>query len=654
MLTKKALLTFSLAACLGLGTLNTTQAQRIMENLGRGVVAVHAGKDSVYVGWRMLGTDADDIAFNLYRITDKQKPVKLNSKPITATTDFVDTSADLSRRNSYYVRPVLKGKEQEASTAYALPATAPAQPYLSIPLQVPAPSEIDGRTFTYSANDASAADLDGDGEYEIILKWDPSNSRNPPQTGLTGNQLIDAYKLDGTRLWRIDLGKNVRSGAAYTQFLVYDLDGDGKAELVCKTADGTVDGAGKIIGDATKDWRLLSPANSSMYGKVAEGPEYLTVFDGLTGAALASQEYVPTRYPLDGWGGIGGNGGNDNTASRSDRFTACVAYLDGKLPSVVMVRGWYGRTVAAAWDWRGNKLTSRWVFDSAKPEWESYSGMANHSVTVADFDSDGKDEICVGAMTIDDNGKGLYTTGLRHGDALHAGDLLPSRPGLEVFGVHESEGRTLALQTPGSAMFDGRTGDIIWSNNPGVDVGRGMAADIDPNFPGAECWGAPGGTRRADTGEPIYKEVPNSVNFAAWWDADLLRELVDKTQVTKWDWQNKTTKNLLAATGVSSNNGTKATPCLTADILGDWREEIIWRSTDNKELRIYTTTIPATNRMYTLMHDPQYRLAIAWQNVSYNQPPHPSFFIGESMKKPPRPVIVLPQVRKEQQKLGKR
>lgn len=610
-------------------------SQKIMEKLDRALMGIPCGDGVVYIGWRFLGSDPADIAFNLYRAADEGDPVKLNNEPISATTDFVDSTVDLERHNTYYLRPVLEGEERKEEKPFVLPASSAVQQYFSIPLQIPPSGEIDGQKFSYSANDASVGDLDGDGAYEVILKWDPSNSRNPPQTGLTGNQIIDAYKMDGTLLWRIDLGKNVRSGAAYTQFLVYDFDGDGKAEMICKTADGTVDGTGKVIGDPEKDWRELSTSNERMYGKVAEGPEYLTVFDGLTGKAMTSKEYVPDRYPLDGWGGIGGNGGNDNIASRADRFSACVAYLDGQLPSAVMIRGWYGRTVAVAWDYRNGELSRRWFFDSSLPEWEGYSGMANHHVSVADFDADGKDEICVGAMTIDSNGEGLYTTGLRHGDALHVGDLDPNRAGLEVFGIHENEGRTLPLKTPGSALFDGRTGEIIWSNNPGVDVGRGMAADIDPEYPGAEAWGAPGGTRRIDTGEVIYKETPNSTNFAIWWDADLLRELLDKTSISKWDSENRRTLQLFEAEGAASNNGTKATPCLTADLLGDWREEVIWRSADNRELRIYTTTIPAENRMVTLMHDPQYRLSVAWQNVAYNQPPHPSFFLGAGMKERP-------------------
>ncbi len=614
-------------------------AQKVMEKLNRGIVAINEGNGKVYIGWRLLATDTETTAFNIYRATTGAATIKLNRTPLQTSTNFIDESADLSRCNTYIIQILQKGKEQPVKDSFTLQSNTPVQQYLSIPLKVPADGEVMGQKFTYSANDASVGDVDGDGEYEIVLKWEPSNAKNPPQTGFTGNQLLDAYKMDGTFLWRIDLGKNIRSGAAYTQFLVYDLDGDGKAEVVCKTADGTIDGKGKIVGDGTKDWRTYGAADGKMYGKVADGPEYLTVFNGLTGAAMASAEYVPTRYPLDGWGGIGGNGGNDNTAGRSDRFTACVAYLDGKLPSVVMVRGWYGRSVLAAWDWRNGRLTQRWVFDS-KDAANPYSGMGNHNLSVADVDNDGRDEICIGAMTVDNDGKGLYTTGLRHGDAMHLTDLDPSRPGLEVYGIHESEEKTLALNTPGVAMFDARTGDILFSLYPGVDVGRGVAADIDPRYPGCENWGGPGGLRDIH-GKTIAEKAPASVNFVIWWDDDLTRELLDGNHIDKWDWNTSTTQRLLTADGCVANNGTKATPCLSADLLGDWREEVIWRTPDSKELRIYTTTIPSTRRFYTLMHDPQYRVAIAWQQTAYNQPPHPGFFLGEGMQPPQKPNIII-------------
>jgi rhamnogalacturonan endolyase len=614
-------------------------AQRQMENLGRGVVAVRKSTDSVFISWRMFGTDPDNVAFNIYRITGNNKTIttKLNNQPVTLSTTFIDTKADFSQKNAYYVRSVIRGLESESSKAFSLPADAPVRQYLSISIQPPAASEVMGSKYSYSANDASVGDVDGDGEYEIILKWDPTNAKNPPQTGFTGNQIIDAYKMDGTRLWGIDLGKNIRSGAAYTQFMVYDFDGDGKAEMMCKTADGTIDGTGRAIGDSTKDWRTYGDAKGPMYGKIVNGPEYITVFDGLTGKALATENYVPDRYPLDGWGGIGGNGGNDNTAGRPDRFTACVAYLDGKLASGVFVRGWYGRSALTAWDYRNGKLTKRWMFDS-KDAGNPYSGMGNHNLSVADVDGDGKDEICIGAMTVDDDGKGLYTTGLRHGDAIHLSDMDLSHPGLEVFGIHESEEKTLALKTPGVAMFDAKTGEILWSLFPGVDVGRGVAADIDPTHEGFENWGGPGGLRDVH-GKTISDKTPSSTNFVVWWDDDLTRELLDKNRIDKWDWKNNTTINLLTAEGCTSNNGTKATPCLSADIFGDWREEVMWRTTDNKELRIYTTTIPSTHRIPTLMHDPEYRLSIAWQNTSYNQPPHTSYYLGEGMKAVPKPNI---------------
>ena len=409
-----------------------------------------------------------------------------------------------------------------------------------------------------------------------------------------------------------------------------------------------------VIGDASKDYRSLEVPTDGVqvndpsdrrYGKVLAGPEYFTIFDGLTGAALATTSYIPGREPQDGWGGIGGNGGTDNNGNRVDRFLAGVAYLDGRLPSVIMARGYYGRSVLAAWDWRKGQLTSRWVFDTGSspppypnPAASPYSGQGNHSLSIADVDGDGRDEIVYGAMVVDDDGKGLFTTGLRHGDALHVGDLDPARPGLEVFGVHENEEATVALHTPGLALYDARTGQLIWSLLPGGDVGRGLAADIDPRHRGAEFWtNAPVGL--LDARGLRIADGPPTVNFAVWWDADPLRELLDGNWIGKWDWRSSAVVRLLTAIGTSANNGTKATPALSADILGDWREEVIWRTEDNESLRIYTTTIPAVNRIHTLMHDPQYRVAIAWQNVGYNQPPHPSFYLGDGMKAPPHPRI---------------
>ena len=564
--------------------------------------------------------DAAGLQFDLYRSSGGGAEVKLNKEPIDRTSDFLDRTVDYTVDNRW----TLKATTGEVATWTRLKGEK-RNPYLSIPVCKPEDGEIAGESFTYTANDCSVGDLDGDGEYEIILKWSPSNSKRPPQRGFTGNTYLDAYKMDGTRLWRIDLGPNVRSGAATTNFLVFDFDGDGCAEICCKTGDGTVDGLGHRIGDAQADWRTWDK-KSPTYGKIVNGPEYLTVFEGRTGKELDSKEYIPTRYPLDGWGGVGGNCGNDNTGGRSDRFTAGVAFLDGKTPSPIMVRGWYGRTVVAAWTFTNGALKHTWTFDSAAPGWEAYSGMGNHSVTVADFDGDGCDEICVGAMTVDHDGKGLFTTGLRHGDALHAGRFIPSRQGMQVFGVHENEGdNEIVKRTPAVAMFDGATGEIIWQDGLGQDAGRGVAADIDPRYDGAECWCNIGGLRRGDTGEIICNRKPDSCNFTIYWDADPLAELLDHVSISKWNWNAESTDLLLKAEGVVSNNGTKGNPCLSGDILGDWREEVIWPSEDQTELRIYSTTIPAVDRRATWMNDRQYRLAIAWQNVAYNQPPHPSF-----------------------------
>jgi rhamnogalacturonan endolyase len=637
-------------------------AQPLMENLGRGVVVVRTGERSAYIGWRLLGTDPEAVAFNLYRAAGDRPPVRLNGSPLTKTTDYVDTTLDPAVANAYTVRAIAGGKERAPSAPFVLPANAPVRQFLTVPLQRPPGGTVPGpagqpSAFTYRANDASAADLDGDGEYEIVLKWDPSNSRDTASNGVTGSVILDAYELDGKRLWRIDLGRNIRAGAHYTQFIAYDLDGDGRAEVACKTADGTVDGKGKAIGDSTKDYRsLLEPTDGARaasaadprLGKILAGPEYFTIFDGLTGAALATTEYVPGREPLDGWGGIGGNGRNDTTGNRVDRFLAGVAYLDGRLPSVIMARGYYGRTVLAAWDWRGGALTSRWVFDSGSapppypnPAASPFSGQGYHSLSIADVDADGRDEIVYGSMVVDDNGKGLFSTGLRHGDALHVGDLDPARPGLEVFGIHENEDDTVKLGTPGLALYDARTGEIVWGLLPGQDVGRGLAADVDPRHPGAEFWTeAPAGL--LDVRGTKISEAPPTSNFAVWWDADPLRELLDRNWIAKWNPAAASLDRLLTADGAAANNGGKATPVLSGDLLGDWREEVIWRSDDDTSLRIYTTTIPAASRVVTLMHDRTYRLAIAWQNVGYNQPPHPGFFLGHGMKPPPRPRIAVP------------
>ncbi|WP_145929108.1 rhamnogalacturonan lyase [Termitidicoccus mucosus] len=616
------------------GTWPVHAAPSLMENLDRGIVAVRATETEVFVSWRLLGTEAPDTAFNLYRATDGAAPVRLNSAPLAGATCFTDKTADLARANTYSVRAIVAGAEQPASASksWILPSGAPVRQYLAIPLQLPGGGTTpDGKSYTYDANDCSVGDLDGDGEYEIVVKWYPTNSKDNSQGGYTGSTYLDAYKLDGTRLWRIDLGRNIRSGAHYTQFIVYDLDGDGIAEIACKTADGTVDGAGRVIGDAKADYR-------NERGVILDGPEFLTIFNGRTGAAMATTDYVPAR-------GGDGSGWGDAKGNRVDRFLACVAYLDGRRPSLVMCRGYYTRAVLAAWDWRDGKLTSRWVFDSedGTPGNKAYSGQGAHSVLVGDVNGDGRDEIIYGAAVIGADGKGLYSTGLGHGDAQHMSVMDPARGGQQVFMVHENK---RSYRNAGIEFRDARTGELIfgvsgkgdeWGKG---DVGRGVAADIDPRTPGYEMW-ASYGEFYDNKGRVISSRKPRQTNFLAWWDGDLLRELLDGVTISKWNWETGVSDVLLTDPDCASNNGTKATPCLSADLFGDWREEVVWRAADSRELRIYTTTIPTEHRLPTLMHDRQYRLAIAWQNVAYNQPPHPSFFLGHGMKLPrPKPDIV--------------
>lgn len=586
-------------------------AQKQMERLNRGVVAVRTSTSQVYVGWRLFGNDPSGIGFNVYR-----NSTLLNATPITGSTNYVD---NVTTNSSYSVRPVINGVEQTASEL----ASVWSQNYLNIPLQIPAGGTTpDGVAYTYSANDCSVGDVDGDGDYEFIVKWDPSNSKDNSQSGYTGNVYLDCYQTNGTRLWRIDLGRNIRAGAHYTQFLVYDFDGDGKAELACKTADATIDGAGTVIGSSSADYR-----NSSGY--VLSGPEYLTVFNGQTGAAMATTNYLPARGTVSSWG--------DSYGNRVDRFIGAVAYLDGARPSMVFGRGYYTRLVRVAWDWRNGALTQRWTFDSNTSGNSAYAGQGNHQLSVGDVDGDGKDEIINGSSAINDNGTGLWANAMGHGDALHMSDMNPDRAGLEIWQPYESPGSNGQV---GAALVDARTGARIFTvAEASADVGRGVAADIDPRYKGYECWASRGNLYTC-TGTSITTSKP-SMNFAVWWDADLQRELLDNITISKWNYSSSAS-TLLTATGCASNNSTKATPNLSADILGDWREEVILRTSDNSALRVFTTTITATNRIYTLMHDPQYRVAIAWQNGAYNQPPHPGFYLGGDMSAPPTPNIYFP------------
>jgi rhamnogalacturonan endolyase len=545
----------------------------------------------------------------------------------------------------YVLKEVINGAEGDSIAACRLKkfSEGTTANYISIPMK-----PIDGDTgWKYSPNDAVAADLDGDGEMEIVVHR-TGEGRDNSQSGTTDPPVLQAYKLDGTCMWEINLGRNIREGAHYTQFMVYDLDGDGKAEVVCKTAEGSKDAAGTFCG------KTYFPIYKAQYGlsvdynenanyvrsdgHIVTGPEFLTVFDGATGTEIVTTEYDPPRFSTY-------NNGNEipvinptssqvtsrwgtNDYNRGERYLACVANLGGENPSVVMCRGYYTRTVLTAYDYKDKTLTRRWKFDTwSSSALSNYTGQGNHNLRVADIDGDGFDEIIYGSMTVDHDGKGLYTTNLGHGDALHLTDFIPSRPGLEVLACHENK-------KDGTTLRDARTGEIIYQIASGDDVGRCMAADIDPRHRGVEWWSSrSGGVRSSADGNVIYSSTSGvSMNMGCWWDGDLLRELQDGLQVTKFNYTNGSSSILLNPTGCASNNGTKANPCLQADILGDWREELILRTSDNKHIRIYMTPYPTDYRFHTFLEDQVYRMSVVYQNVGYNQPTQAGFYFGPDLE----------------------
>ena len=588
--------------------------------------------------------------------------MRLNAKPLTeGGTCFVDKTPPAGGA-TYAVR----GGGHDGT--FTLAADAP-DGYLRIPLTPPvtadsmalwprrqvarrptqggtapdtAPQRLRMVPVTYHANDATVADVDGDGEYEIILKWDPSNAHDNSQAGLTSAVYVDCYRLDGTRLWRIDLGRNIRAGAHYTQMMAYDFDGDGRAEVMMKTADGTVDGTGRTLGDASADWRNTE-AGTQRYGRVMDGPEYLTVFDGRTGAALKTVDYVPDRGPRDCWG--------DDHANRSERYLAALAFLDGRHPSAVFCRGYYTRTTLAAWRWDGKDLRLQWYYDTdPQPRQVALTdslgltnharhedgGQGNHNLRVADVDGDGRDEIVYGALCVDHDGTTLYNTGFGHGDALHlVAEPVTNR--LYVWDVHEN-------RRDGSELRDAATGRVVMQRKADYDVGRGMAADIDSTHYGPEVWSAnvaltsPFDTAAATTGDDGQREEVDysdtrrprarlSCNFAVWWDGGLTRQLLDHETVTRY---NPATKDMEVVQHFDGafNNGTKSNPCLSADILGDWREEVVVRNDASTELRIYLTPFATSHRVPCLMTDVPYRESVAAENVGYNQPPELGYYLG--------------------------
>jgi len=636
-----------------------------MERLDRGVVALPAAKQGVFVSWRLLGTDLQDVTFDLLR--DGQ-PIAKGMK----VTNYVDTGGKSTSRYQVVTHSTAQATAATPSHETLAAVTPWGDLYRSVPVSRPEGGEARGRRYQYTPNDCSVGDVDGDGQYELFLKWDPSNSQDNSRDGFTGDVIIDCYSIavgktaDGKPLWRINLGKNIRAGAHYTQFMVYDFDRDGRAELICKTAPGSKDGTGRYVTEAATDDEIRKADNSADYrnerGRILTGPEYLTVFDGKTGRALHTVYYRPNRaFGVGGAVEYDGEEWGDKSVmgNRGERYLAGVAWLDGPegKPSAVMCRGYYTSSHLWAVDFDGKQLKTKWFHASATPndyyvinaqgeqKWHrglkaTAFGQGAHSLSVGDVDGDGCDEITYGSAAIDNDGTLLYSTGLGHGDATHLSDLDPDRPGLEFFMVHE--------QRPyGADLRDARTGERLFYETAGVDTGRGLAADIDGRHRGFEFWHSENEDVRNIKRENISYHRP-SINFRIYWDGDLQDELLANRRerphfppyLQKWNGEEAVPlplsngKHLYEMGHSVSNNWTKATPCLQADLFGDWREELIlWDESDAAHLNIFTTNIPTSYAVPTLMHDNIYRLGVAWQNTAYNQPPHLGYYLPDAVEK---------------------
>jgi len=640
---------------------------RVAEKLDRGVVAVpvsqETGQKGILVKWRLLGTEYNKrFTFNVYR-----NHQKINSTPITRL-NYIDT--DGKPGDVYFVEVVQTGEKSSPIAAWE-------HNFMDICLQRPAdrpnPALVHGAEYgdafpiTYTPNDLAVADIDGDGRYEIIVKWYPSQAQDPGLTPKhTGETIFDAYTLEGKLLWRINLGINIVSSAHHSTFHFFDMNEDGKAEFAVKTADGTRiyhpktdgtiddinDAPVYIIGDKEACWigAIQNPAksgaiNETMLGRVASGPEYFTVFNGETGLPIDTADYFAPYAINDGnWG--------DSSNNRSDRFNGCVAYLpkhddpEKPYPSIIEVRGHYGPWFVAAYQLINNKLIKIWQY--VHTDWNAGGAQGNHQISVADVDFDGFDEILFGGIVLDQDGGILWSSNgthgtiqAGHGDAMHVSVMTPDSDDFYLFSPRES-------RPPNNVtLFKAATGEPVWAFSADAkDVGRGVAANIT-NLPGFEFWAACQTpmynicTQKRITTETGDIGVMGSapVNFRIYWDGDLLSEFLDgkngePLSISKfhYDGKNSHLEILKTLTGTLSNNGTKANPGLQADILGDWREEIIVRTEDNNSLRIYTTDIPTDYVIYTLMHDPSYRLQVCCQNSVYNQPPHCGFYLGEDIK----------------------
>ena len=646
---------------------STAMAQQTSEHLGRAFHVVSTSNGNLLT-WRTLPTDdTENVSFQL----------SLISSDGNETTQQIESGSpscflDKDKHDAYRLSVLKDGIIQEDQTSLT---TYPEASLRQVKLNRPEGGSTASGSFTYTPNDCSVGDVDGDGEYEIIVKWDPSNSKDNSQTGYTGNTLFDCYEIIGEevgkQLWRIDMGKNIRAGAHYTTFLVYDFDGDGKAELVVKTAPGTKDASGAYVSEAGIDNSITGITTNekdfrNSNGHVIDGEEFLTIFSGETGCALQTIWYNPNRGMETGkasaygtWETIMGKKTNYN---RGERYNACVAYLDGldHLPSIVMQRGYYTQAYFWAVDWDGTNLTTRWLHRGhTASTWDVVDGSGNvtasgsgkssygqgvHGISVGDVDDDGFDEIVMGSATIDHNGRLLCSTGFGHGDAIHLGKFIPDRPGLQIFMPHEE-----AAADYGDDLHDAATGEILHRGYTSKDNGRGLACDMFykfnsstglDNYYGWEFWSGAESTPINAVSMSAVGSKPDT-NFRIYWNGDLYDDSFDgqfssssytcNPRIISWNGSSTSTTRLSTYGGnPQSCNYTKATPCLIADIYGDWREEIVmWDASDEATLDIYSTVTTTQYPVPCLMTDHLYRMGIVWQNASYNQPPHLGYYLPD-------------------------
>jgi rhamnogalacturonan endolyase len=525
------------------------------EKLDRGVVALRTADTAVYVGWRLLADDPPDVAFHVYRQAGAAAPERVTAEPVRNSTNFVDEKAPKEGNLKYFVRPVA-GKD-EGPPCPAVADGPVGAPYFRIKLQGP-----------YTAHKAAVADLDGDGRLEVVIQQPDFNVDPYQKEGYwkksEDTYKLDAYTLDGKFLWRHDMGWSIEEGTWYAPYVVYDLDGDGKAEVYCKGGEGD--------------------------------PQWLLKIDGRTGQVVKKIPWIPRLPEI----------GDYNYFCRN---MLAIAYLDGKKPHLIMQRGTYRGIVIEAYDGDLNRV---WQWKSWE-EKEKYSGQGSHTLHCADIDGDGCDEIVVGSCVVDSSGKGLWTLGIGHPDACFVGDIDPAHPGLEIFFGIEPKQKSGAVR-----LVDAATGKTLWANEePTVHVhGQGMCADILAEHPGQECYAAEakGGDQAwmyTAQGKRIGSEnIGSNAPWTLWWDAGPQKAIILKGKLMKFKGA-----TLLDLKDARSHR-------MVADILGDWREELI--AFASGEMRIYTTTIPAKVRRTCLMQDRLYRNDVAIQSMGYNAPPQHS------------------------------